>query len=91
MSDGDPVPIRPGQPEGFAAPKPATTHNELDVAKVAVLVADGEIEWPTDLTDAQAAALSKVVREINRSRLINLVARLIAEDIFRDHAQEFGS
>lgn len=61
---------------------------ELDVAKVAPLVADGEVAWPDDLTNAQVAALTVAVRNLNRTRLIKLVARLLAADIACEQASE---
>lgn len=67
MSGSKDVPISPDRLGGSAAPKFAVEHFELDVTKVAALVADGEVGWPTDLTEAQATALTKAVRELNRS------------------------
>lgn len=64
---------------------------EFDVAHVASLVADGTVAWPDDLTDTQAANLTVAIRNINRSRLIKLLARLIAADIVRRETPEIES
>ena len=53
-------------------------------------VADGEVEWPADLTEHQAAQLTVAVRRLRRERLVTLIAQLIAADIAADYLAEVG-
>ncbi len=62
-----------------AAPEACTP--TADVGRLAPLVADGEVDWPDDLPEQQAAELTAMVRRRRRSRLIKLIARLIAAQI----------
>jgi len=66
--------------------RPADTPT-VTVERLAALVADGEVGWPDGLTQRQAADLTAAVCGLRRSRLISLVARLIAEDIARNQSQ----
>ncbi|MCH7813391.1 MAG: hypothetical protein IID40_05155 [Planctomycetes bacterium] len=52
-----------------------------DPERLATLVADGEVEWPADLTEHEAAQLTVAVRRGRRQRLVALIAQLIAVDI----------
>ena len=45
------------------------------------LIADGEMEWPSDFPIAQAGDLELLVRRARRVRLVKLIAACIAEDI----------
>jgi hypothetical protein len=69
-------------------PKPAATVGDgqpdadaLD--RLADLIADGQAEWPADLAEPAASELTLAVRRRRRSRLVKLIARLIAADIVR--------
>ena len=60
----------------------------LNFSRIAQLVADDEIPWPTNLSPNDADRLRLAVREIRRSQLVYLVARLIAADIARSTGVE---
>lgn len=45
------------------------------------LIADGEMEWPSDFPVSQAGDLELLVRRARRVRLVKLIASCIAKDI----------
>ena len=65
-------PNYPGNPEDLSA-------ETLD--RCARLLASGEMEWPSGLTEAQQAELLAATREYRRARLVKLIASRIAADI----------
>lgn len=80
------------------AGEPARTENAagapaLDIERLATLVANGEVAWPSDLPEPQAAELTAKVRRRHRSRLITIIARLVAADIarHRPHGESHAS
>jgi hypothetical protein len=58
-------------PEGN--PKP-----EVEIPRLAQLVADGEIPFPQDLSPEQDAQLTQAVRILNRKKTVSFIARQIA-------------
>ncbi len=56
----------------------------VDVERLAALVADGEVPWPDDLSAHQATELAAAVRRRRRLRLVKLIARQIAAELWRD-------
>ena len=56
--------------------------------RLALLVANGEVPLPTDLSPADWNALIREVARHRRARLIRYIARAIAADIERARAQE---
>ena len=69
-----------GGPEPTQSAKAARAP-AAQIERLAELVAGGEVEWPDDLPESQAAELTAAVRRCRRSRLIKLIARQIAQDI----------
>ena len=55
-----------------------------DPARLAALVATGELPFPAGLAPAEAAALAAEVRRLRRARLVRLVAGVIARDLLRE-------
>lgn len=51
--------------------------------RLSVMVADGEVSFPTDLDDAERLSLAAAVRKRRRTTLIEFLARQIAADIHR--------
>ena len=51
------------------------------MARCADLLANGKMDWPTDLSNDQQAELLESVRRHRRSRLIRFIASQIAADI----------
>ncbi|MCA9252024.1 MAG: hypothetical protein KDA54_12910 [Phycisphaerales bacterium] len=88
MSPSRKIPIRSNRGKVLESDNLPVESNDLDVTRIARLIADGEVDWPEKLTSDQASALTTKIRNLNRSRLIKLVARLIANDMFRDQAPE---
>lgn len=70
-----------------------TTHDEPDaeptpgeqVRQWARLIAAGEIDWPEELPVEVEAELIRAVRAEQRARIVDLIARLIAADLIRNH------
>ena len=55
-----------------------------DLGRLADLVIQGDIGWPSDLSEARAAELTAVIRRRLRSRLVRLVGRQVAAELARD-------
>jgi hypothetical protein len=55
--------------------------------RTAELVAAGDLPLPQHLTDEQLAMLVREVRQRRRQRLVQYVARAIAQDILRSRGQ----
>jgi hypothetical protein len=51
--------------------------------RLSIMVADGEVSFPTDLDDAERQSLAAAVRKRRRTTLIEFLARQIAVDIHR--------
>jgi hypothetical protein len=60
------------------------------LARWAAVVASGEAAFPTGLCDEDQERLLSEVRRQRRSRLIQFVARVIAQDILRSRDQQHG-
>lgn len=52
--------------------------------RCAELLARGEIDWPSGLTDEQEIALTAEVRQVRRTNLRKFIAARIAVDIARE-------
>jgi hypothetical protein len=72
-------PIEPDAESSSTGETPTASIDEL-----ARLVDDGQTGWPQDLPRAQQHRLTTEVRRRRRSRLIQITARLIADDLDRD-------
>ena len=66
-----------------ASERPA---ENFDIDRWAQLVADGQTSFPTELTSPQRETLMHRVARLRRTRLLNFIARAIAEDIFRSRS-----
>lgn len=51
------------------------------------LVARGEVAFPTGLTEGQEESLLQAVRQRRRQRLVQVIARAVAQDIRRSRGQ----
>ena len=60
----------------------------FDIDRWAELLATNRVSWPADICPEIAVRLSRAVRERRRSRLVTLIARLIAADLIRKTAQD---
>ncbi len=56
----------------------------------AKLLANGEMDWPSDLSDEQQAELLAKVRSFRRTRLVKLIASQIAADIAQEQRPTSG-
>ena len=74
--------------EAAYEPNAITPTAELDLQRLAELLANDEISWPSDLSAQQAEQLTQAVRHRRRSRLITIISRQIANDLTRDQRQE---
>lgn len=54
---------------------------ENDLARMAEVVANGQVPFPTDLPESEAERLRLLVVCRRRKRLVTLIARAIARDI----------
>ncbi|WP_166830621.1 hypothetical protein [Thalassoroseus pseudoceratinae] len=55
-----------------------------DQQRLATLIASGQVPFPKDLAAEDATELLIAVRELRRTRLVQSIARAIAEDIRRE-------
>jgi len=69
--------------------RPAALTNEM-LARWAEAVANGEAPFPSDLSNEDQERLLEHVRRRRRSRLVQFVARAIAQDILRSRGQQHG-
>lgn len=60
------------------------TSGPSDVPRLARLVADGSMPFPTGLSVADVNRLAEEVVRIRRQRLLKFIARAIADDILRE-------
>ena len=70
-------------PDG--TPKP-----EVEIPRIASLVADGKVAFPTNLDPEIELQLAQAVRALQRKRFVSLIARLIAEDIGQEDTKKDG-
>lgn len=63
---------------------------EVEIPRVASLVADGKVAFPTDLTPEMEGQLAQSVRALQRKRFVSLIARQIAEDIHVEDMKKDG-
>jgi hypothetical protein len=77
----------PPKTNEFSKPgKPASLPDvraDFDVERWALLVADGQVPFPTDLESSVQEALVRRVSQRRRLRLLKFIARAIAQDICR--------
>ena len=67
----------------------STPHIPTDaLTRCAQLIADGEIEWPSEVFDEQDGELLALVRRYRRSRLVKFLASQIAADIARERRSD---
>lgn len=64
---------------------------EVEIPRVASLVADGKVAFPTDLSPQIEGQLVQSVRALQRKKFISLIARLIALDICDEEAKKDGT
>jgi len=69
-------------PESAAAPSGLTAEQ---LARWAELIAGGEAHFPGSLGRDQQRHLLELVRQRRRSRLVQFIARAIAQEIWRTH------
>ena len=67
-----------------AQPAEALEIPRVTLLRCADLLALGEINWPSGLTEEQEVALTAEVRNIRRTRLRRFIAARIAADIARE-------
>lgn len=60
----------------------------VDLARLTDLIADGQIEWPADLSASLQEELELRVRQKHKSELTQFIAGLIATQLFRTQAKE---
>ena len=63
---------------------------EVEIPRVASLVADGKVAFPNDLTPEMEGQLAQSVRALQRKRFVSLIARQIAEDIHVEDMKKDG-
>jgi hypothetical protein len=89
MSDARPTPTGPDRPsrktrrDADVRPVPGLLP-DVQLARLADLIAAGETEVPGGLDRADASRLEALVRARLRARLVRFIARQIALDIHRD-------
>jgi hypothetical protein len=89
MSMSDSVSIRAEQ----AADGPSQDHKQLSpeqIARWAELLAKGETEFPDGLRAAQKKQLEQDVRRLRCARLVQFIARCIADDIWLESTRLTG-
>lgn len=69
--------------------RPAALTNEM-LARWADAVANGDAPFPSGLSDEDQERLLEHVRRRRRARLVQFVARAIAQDILRSRGQQHG-
>ena len=73
--------VRTGAPEPSERSRATSA---VDFERLADLVANGEVAWPTDLPEQQATDLTRMVRDRLRSRLVRITSRLVAAELTQD-------
>jgi hypothetical protein len=71
-------------PKNEQSPHEAPDLTPEVLSRCAELLATGEIDWPSGLSDDQELALLDEVRRFRRARLVKFVASQIAADIARE-------
>lgn len=55
----------------------------VEIPRLARLIADGDADWPDDVSPQDTKALEQAIRQIRRTQLIKTIAKAIADAIAR--------
>lgn len=81
--------LNPLDQKDFATTHPPAADAVLQarIAQWAALFVRGDMCWPTDLTPEANEELCRTVRELQRLRLVKLIARQIAASLVRGNGE----